>query len=83
MAAYATVQEIVCIREVMTKLGLTYFELSNCASQTPLNVESKSVIDSTQNPVSYKRSKHKRTEISLDSQASEMWCSEASPCTHS
>ena len=60
MAAYAAIQEIVWIRGVMTELGLKGFQLSEDASPTILNIDSKSAIDLAQNPVNHKRSKHIR-----------------------
>ena len=51
MAAYAAIQEIVGIRGVMTELGLKGFQLSNDASPTILNMDSKSAIVLAQNPV--------------------------------
>ena len=44
----------------MTELGLKGFQLSKGASPTILNMDSKSAIDLTQNPVNHTRSKHIR-----------------------
>ena len=60
MAAYATIQEIVWTRGVMTELGFKEFALSEDAAPTTLNMDSKSAIDLAQNPVNHKRSKHIR-----------------------